>query len=317
MPVAATTDKEFIELFESKGPAQMSRDLDLPVRGIFARRVRLEKKLEIKIRSPEEHRSVVSADIQGRLHFPIKDGVVIVGSDAHYWPNYITPAHKAFVRFCKELKPKAIIANGDFLDGATISRHASIGWEYKPTLIGEIEACQERLAEVEAAAPNAKKFWTLGNHDSRFETRLASVTPEYARTHGFSLSDHFPEWEPCWSVWVGKDVVVKHRWKGGVHATHNNTAQSGKTMVTGHLHSLKVTPYSDYTGTRFGVDTGTLADAYGVQFNNYLEDSPRNWRSGFVVLTWQDGRLLWPEIVHVIDSEKQLVEFRGEIIDVS
>ena len=50
MPVAATTDKEFIELFESKGPAQMSRDLDLPVRGRFARRVRLEKKLEMNLK---------------------------------------------------------------------------------------------------------------------------------------------------------------------------------------------------------------------------------------------------------------------------
>jgi hypothetical protein len=49
----------------------------------------------------------------------------------------------------------------------------------------------------------------------------------------------------------------KHRMKGGIHAAHNNTLHAGTTMVTGHLHSVKVTPFSDYNGTRWDVDTGT------------------------------------------------------------
>lgn len=76
-----------------------------------------------------------------------------------------------------------------------------------------------------------------------------------------------------------------------------------------------MTPFNDYNGTRFGVDTGTLADPNGPQFRNYLEESPTNWRSGFVVLTYRDGRLLWPEVVNVFDKDH--VEFRGEIINVS
>jgi hypothetical protein len=109
-------------------------------------------------------------------------------------------------------------------------------------------------------------------------------------------------------------VVVKHRWKGGIHATHGNTSMSGKTMVTGHLHSLKVTPYSDYNGTRYGVDTGTLAEPDGPQFINYLEDGPTNWRSGFAILTFHEGKLLWPELVHKWDEGK--IEFRGKVYDV-
>ena len=104
-----------------------------------------------------------------------------------------------------------------------------------------------------------------------------------------------------------------HRWKGGVHATHNNTAGSGKSMVTGHLHSLKVTPYSDYNGTRYGVDTGTMAHPWGPQFQ-YAMDTPRNWRSGFAALTFVDGRLMWPEVFHVIDEG--MIEFRGKIYEV-
>jgi hypothetical protein len=85
-------------------------------------------------------------------------------------------------------------------------------------------------------------------------------------------------------------------------------------MVTGHLHSLKVTPWSDYTGDRYGVDSGTLAETDGPQFINYVEASPVNWRSGFVVLTFKDGRLLWPEVVKKWDDNS--VQFRGEVIAV-
>jgi hypothetical protein len=63
------------------------------------------------------------------------------------------------------------------------------------------------------------------------------------------------------------------------------------------------------------VDTGTLADPLGPQFENYLEQSPTNWRSGFVVLTFKDGRLLWPEVVKVFAPG--LIEFRGAVMDVS
>jgi predicted phosphodiesterase len=239
--------------------------------------------------------------------------VVLVASDAHYWPDRITTAHRAFVRACSEMKPKAVIMNGDVLDGARISRHPPIGWESRPTLVDEIEACKQRLTEIISAAKNAKFIWTLGNHDARFETRLATVAPEYAKIHGVHLSDHFPEFEPAWACWINGEVVVKHRYKGGVHATHNNAVASGKSMVTGHLHSLKVTPYDDYNGTRWGVDTGTLAAKYGEQFVDYTEDGPRNWRSGFAVLTFRNGQLLWPEVVNVRDEEAGEVEFRGKV----
>ena len=160
---------------------------------------------------------------------------------------------------------------------------------------------------------NAKLYWTLGNHDARFETRLATVAPEYAKIHGVHLKDHFPEWWPCWAAWINDDLIVKHRFKSGIHAPHNNTMWAGRSMVTGHLHSLKVYPLSDYNGTRWGVDGGCLAGEYGPQFVDYTEDGPRNWRSGFVVLTYRNGRLMWPEVVHAFDEGK--VDFRGEVIE--
>jgi hypothetical protein len=203
--------------------------------------------------------------------------------------------------------------NGDVLDGATISRHPPIGWDNVPSLESEIGACQERLGEIQRAAPNAKRYWPMGNHDARLECKLAAVAPEFAKVHGTRLKDHLPYWQPCWSLCVNDDVVIKHRFRSGMHAPHNNTLWAGKTILTGHLHSLKVMPISDYNGTRFGVDTGTLADAYGPQFE-YCEQNPVNWRSGFIVLTFRGGELMWPEICRTL--EDGVVDFRGERINV-
>lgn len=307
------TNDEFIRVFQEHGPYKTARLLGYKqVRAVFRRRERLEKKLGRQITGPKSltRRNV---DHPQRVEIDIKDGVCLVGSDAHYWPGEASPAHRAFVKFCEDMSPVAVIMNGDVMDGASISRFPPIGWESAPTVAEEVGVAQRRMREIADATPEAHHIWPLGNHDGRFETRLATVAPEFAGIHGVHLKDHFPDWEPCWSVWINDDVVVKHRFKGGIHATHNNTMWSGKTMVTGHLHSGKVTPLSDYNGTRWGVDTGTLAEPYGKQFVDYGEDNPKNHRSGFAVLTFQDGRLLWPEFVHV-DGDQ--VDFRGELFSI-
>lgn len=249
-----------------------------------------------------------------RASIDVLNGVVLIGSDAHIWPGPMTTAMRAFVKFCRDMKPQAIILNGDVMDFPRISRHAPIGWENHPSPQDEIEAAQDQLALIELAAFKARKVWTLGNHDSRFETRLATVAPEYAKIAGVHLRDHFPAWEPAWSIFINDDVVVKHRFKGGLHAPHNNTLWSGRTMVTGHLHSAKVQPITDYNGTRWGVDTGCLADPDAKAFVDYTEDAPKNWISGFAVLTFVGGKLLPPELVTVWDRDR--VVFRGKIIEV-
>lgn len=252
----------------------------------------------------------------GRRHIRCENGTVLVFSDSHYWPGIISTAHRAFVRFCADMRPSHVINNGDSIDGATISRYARIGWDNRPKLRDELEACTARLVEIEDAARTKNLYWNLGNHDGRFETFLASRVPEHEGITGFHLKDHFSAWLPSWSVWINESVVVKHRMKGGIHATRANAVNAGKTVVTGHLHSLKVTPLTDYNGTRWGVDTGTLAQVNGPQFTDYTEDNPCDWRAGFAVLTFWRGQLLPPELVQVIDEEAGLVTFRGEVIHV-
>jgi len=315
------SDEEFIELWQTHGsPTTISKITGGNFRTIQRRREILEKRygivLETKNPTGQVQRKIVTA--YERKQLGVLNAVGLVFSDAHFWPSIRTTAFRGLLHMIKELAPSFIVCNGDALDGASISRHPPAGIGPKiPSVIEELKACKEALGEIEETAKearhNVRLVYTWGNHDARFNARLAANAPQFAETFGFKLEDHFPTWEFCMTCWPTEDVIIKHRYKGGIHATHNNAVGAGKTIVTGHLHSLKVTPFADYNGNRFGVDTGTLADPYGPQMA-YGEDNPVNHRSGFAVLTFFDGKLLWPELVHVWGDNQ--VEFRGKIITV-
>jgi hypothetical protein len=251
-----------------------------------------------------------------RTNVALENGTIVVGSDCHYWPGIISTAHRAFVKIIKDLKPKMVVMNGDVFDGASISRHPVSGWESIPNVKQELETCQERLNEVENAAKGSALHWTWGNHDQRFNARLAAqVGDGFKGIVGMDLRDHFPMWKFSMSIMVNEHTQIKHRLYNGIHAAYNATLKSGVSTVNGHLHSLKVMPWTDLTGTRYGVDTGSLANVWGDQFQ-YTEDSTRNHRSGFAVLTFYEGKLLPPELCEVLDEDEGLAVFRGEVLKV-
>lgn len=320
---AKVSRQEFINVWNRHGSAsEVAKLLDISERSVHKRRRRIEEDSNQPLVSADE-RGKAYAHIQpiktslNRVELGILDQTIIVFSDAHFWPGEYTTAYKGLLWAIKELKPHAVISNGDAFDGASISRHPPLGWNHMPSVIEELKAVQAHLGEIEetakAARHNCKLLFAWGNHDTRFANKLASQAPQYKEVHGFKLEDHLPAWEFAWSVWPTKDCIIKHRYRSGVHAAHNNTVNAGISIVTGHLHSLKVTPFADYNGNRYGVDTGTLAEPYGPQFD-YGEGNPLNHRSGFAVLTFKGGRILWPELVHKWDENQ--VEFRGQIINV-
>jgi hypothetical protein len=309
------SNEEFIELWNThKSAAKIAKLTGISERNVHHRRRDIEKKYDTTLVAASNKNSVAQA--YGHINLGMENGTVIVFSDAHFQLSRRTTAFKALLWLIGELKPKVVINNGDAFDGAQANRHPANGWDVTPTIIQELNACKMFLGEIQEAAGDAKLIWTLGNHDARFSTRLATVAPEFQGVEGFRLEDHFPDWQHVVSCMVNDSVMVKHRWKGGIHATHSNAVGSGVSVCTGHLHSAKVTPVTDYTGTRYGVDCGTLAEAFGDQFM-YAENNPRNWRSAFAVLNIVDGHLLMPELCMVSALADDCVEWRGELIDVS
>lgn len=336
MAQPACTENEFIRVWrELKSSTLVAKALAVDVRSVQRRRKAIEHRNGITLESVNVTQAHVDLDgIKQRMNTRIEStrhhaqrgramekGRVIVFSDAHFYPDETTTAYKALLEAIKEFKPTVIVCNGDAFDGTTASRHARISWASAPTIKEELEACQFYMEGIEKANRGGELIWTLGNHDARFETFLSNQIGQYEGVTGFSLKDHFPLWKPCWSFWVNDDTVIKHRWKGGWTAGRTNSLNAGVNIVTGHTHVLAVQPVTDYSpafqangGTRYGVQTGTLADPNGDQFTDYTECNPKDWRSGFALLSFEEGRLLQPELVQVCGEDK--VEFRGKIHNV-
>lgn len=313
------TDQDFIALWkEHKSVAKLAEITGIAYRAVLKRRASIENKYDITLVSNDNRGrpNIYIPDDQTQCNLTLDNGVIIVGSDCHYNPKYITTAHRAFVQCVKYLKPKVIVMNGDLSDFASISQHHRIGWQHHPTVKEELDEMVARLGDIEAVRPaGCKLLVTIGNHDLRFSGKLSNVLPQYEGIQGFDLADHTPNWKWYWSIAVNDSCMIKHRWHNGIHAVHNNILKSGWSFVSGHLHSLKCLPYTDYTGTRYGVDTGTMACVKDNQFI-YAENNPLNWRSGFAVLTFNNGRLMPPELAEVVDEDKGLYYFRGQVMKV-
>ncbi len=300
MPVKLT-DQQFMAAWSACGgsPAAMAKETKLDIRGIYRRRKALQDRHTTPLPSNEN-----PYDYNPRMKLDGFEGYAVVFSDCHWWPGISdTVAYKALLEVIKEIKPKLIVANGDILDGAQISRFGPIGWAKTPDVKAELDEVGARMTAIRRAAPRAIHIRTIGNHDLRYDSTLASRAAQFTGIKGFRLADHLCEWKETMSLWVNDNTVIKHRWNNGINAGYNNVLRSGKSMITGHDHHLKVTPYVDYNGIRFAGQDGTLAEPDGPQMA-YGEDNPSQANSGFLVLPFiRHGHLLEPEVCRVIEGE--------------
>jgi len=330
------TDDEFVAAWKRVGgsPIKVQRATGLTASAVFQRRRWLAKRKDIVLptASAIDNRKgqngfgqpgwqVTIEPYQRRQEFTVRDGYVVIFSDCHYWPEQFCPvplAHTALLSVLSKLQPKLIVANGDVFDGASISRHDPMGWQKLPTVVEELEAVKKRLAEIIKAAPKAKRAFTVGNHDSRFDRRLASETAEFKDVEGFRISHHFRDWPMSYSVLVNEDtdpLFALHNIKGGWSAPRNNAIATGCTVVTGHQHSQKEIPFRSLLKDMSGVDAGCIMDEDGPQAA-YMMDRPSDHRSGFAVVRFdKDGYQYPPELcrVHRFGKKARAV-FRGEIV---
>jgi predicted phosphodiesterase len=308
------TNAQFIaEFYKHGGIEPMAAALGMDVRHLQRRRrtVESEEGVSLLQQSRPELTEYLNRRSHQRLTMELKDGVICIASDCHYLPGEATIAHQAFVQAVKHLKPTIVILNGDVADFAQISRHDPMGWQRRYSVKEEVEAIQERTDELVTACPGAKRILTRGNHDDRFNKRLAMHAPEYRGLPGMTLEEQLPDWTHTTSVMLNDSIMIKHSWHSGMHGAWNNVLKAGVTIITGHTHRLTVREFTDYRGTRYGIETGMLADPDEEQFE-YALDGPKNWQPGFVVLTIRNGVLLSPEKCEVVPGVGAC--FRGQVI---
>jgi hypothetical protein len=309
------SDQEFILKWqELQSATKVANYFNIDIRSTYRKRKKLEETYHISLDASyasSKTRLITQGNTRRELN--VDFGMVVVFSDAHFWPDEPTPAYRALLQFLEIYKQEivCVVNNGDAFDGASISRFPSINFNKLPTVQEELEACQISLTEIEnRVLKQTPLIWPMGNHDARFEALIVNKAPELQGLKGTQLKDYFPLWQPCYSFWINQSTVIKHRYKNGALAGRNNTIHGGINFVTGHTHVGCVNPFTDYNGTRYGVQTGTLANPNGRQFE-YCEDSPKDWMAGFAVLSYHEGKLLMPELVRVWDDDH--FEFRGKV----
>jgi len=241
---------------------------------------------------------IIQVDMAGKT--------ALIGGDAHIWPGPVSTMWKAFCAVAKKVRPECIVLNGDMLDGARVSRHAGVLGSKAPKVSAEIDACHTWLKML----PLTKHtHWTIGNHDMRVDNYLANNAPELEDYAG-RLRDRFPNWQFSYSVMLN-DVEVRHRFRGGIHATWNNALHAGLTIVTNHTHQLQVYAVRNRNGSHWGIETGMLGDPQSPAFE-YTEGAPSRAVEGFVLLTFDDeGHLLPPEFCEMIRGRPV---FRGQYL---
>lgn len=318
------SDDEFLKLWnEHQSAAAVCAATGLTMRNVYRRRQSLEDKLGVLLgaadpraagRQNNEVVKIVMSSRRDTNRLEIENGTIIVGSDAHYSPGHISVAHKALCNLVTDLgsQVKAVVLNGDILDGGAIGRHPRIRWQKRPTVKDELEAVQARLGDIEKAVkPGTRLMRTYGNHCARFESRLANLVPEFEGIGGFLLKDHLPLWADSDRIDVNQDMVIIHDWHSGLHSGWNDVLKGGCHTVTGHTHELSCKAHKGFKDLHYGIKTGMLADEHQEEFDYRIGKPGMNWQSGFAVLTWVDGMLLYPEFCAVREDGRAY--FRGQV----
>jgi len=317
------SDEKFIQAWnEAKcSPVKVAEITGLSQRAIYSRRSALTKRGVMLQSIPSTPTAAASSKNfawgSNQTHFvrrrgyKVKDGVVVVFSDAHWLPDHHPRGLDALLQVIEELKPDLIVANGDLLDGGTISRwDPTRGHHKRYSLREELDILKENCDAIRGAAGKAQLSYTLGNHCARL-SRYIAVHAEQALDLPYTRLEDWlgPAWPISWTVEVNPETVgmtvIRHRNQSGM--LHLQAMRAGCHYVHGHLHRLGSHRHPTFNGIRYSVDTGSLADPESDAFD-YAEGAP-NHAQGFAVLTYKNWNLMPPDLCEIVG---ETAWFRGK-----
>lgn len=315
MPPKKLSDDDFIKVWRKTGsPHLVSQSTGLSIRAVYQRRLRLmERGVPLATISKDVHQTETTysplSKFERRRTFEIKNGTVVVFSDPHWLPDHSPIAHDALETVVKQLKPQLVVCGGDALDGDMISRwDPTRGHRQRFSVREELDCMVEHFDSLRKVSGKAQFAWTLGNHDARLSRYIAVHADKILDLPYTRLEDWVPHWPLSWTVEINQGrhgfTVIRHRNQAGM--LHLQAVKAGCHYVHGHLHKLNVHTQATFSGYRYSVDTGSLADPESEGFD-YMEGGA-NHAQGFAVLTFKDWKLMPPELCVVVDGQAW---FRG------
>jgi hypothetical protein len=255
-------------------------------------------------------------------------------------------AYAATLMWIRDAKPDEIVLTGDIVDGQAVSR-----FEKDPRktvrLNDEMQHAHDRLAELRAAAGDAKVVYVQGNHDVRIARYAQNQAPalvglmipgtdievlglrnllqldalgiELVEPAADSLSDgHLAGFYQ-----IAPDLIATH----GFYSRGGRTGGGGVSIMP-LVDSLDVSVVGGHDH-RQGIGIVTKGGAFGTKARRlraistgmlcrrdlgYQPDSTSNWQHGFAVFSFASDGSWSPELVEIIDG---VLAWRGQRWDAS
>lgn len=216
----------------------------------------------------------------------------------------------------KDIRPDVIVAQGDTIDMAELSRFAPDSNHFTQTLQHSIDRAGLWDAELAADHPNAQKIRLEGNHQRlmKFIMKNAMQVHGIKRAGGdtpvLSMSFLMRADETGWNYVTGypanefrakDDLVFVHGDKvrsGGSTAEKMSKEYPDRNVVFGHVHRHELHTRTNHRGEQFMAATfGTLAridgavPSHGNGVDEYGEIVPRyeDWQNGFGIISDYNG----------------------------
>lgn len=220
------------------------------------------------------------------LVLPKANNEIVVVSDFHV-PYHDIPAIECFLNYAKDNRNKinTVILNGDILDFHDLSKY-----EKDPrarTTREEFDTCRALLECIRKALPKADIYWTMGNHDERYEVWLYKKAPEIFDDPYFKLEERLRLNElrikivdSLTMIMAGKLYIAHgHKWQNGafggspVNAARGLYMKLKKSAIMGHVHNVSQHSEKDIAGVITSCwSTGCMSElrpAYNAFCNKY------------------------------------------------
>jgi predicted phosphodiesterase len=125
-------------------------------------------------RKPGEHPPLPKSEAKPWEPYRLDARNVLTLSDLHF-PYHAELAIEAALAYGDEIKPDAILINGDGFDFYAISRHDKD--PTKPKMLHELECGRQFLGHLRSRFGGVPIVWKLGNHEERLDAYLQQNAP--------------------------------------------------------------------------------------------------------------------------------------------
>ncbi len=231
---------------------------------------------------------------------------IFVIPDMHH-PHADATVWACMVNAIAVLQPTHVVSIGDFVDLSSVMFHAKGPSSYA-LLRDEVAPALRARAEVDLAAGDAEKFFILGNHEDRLRRYMAANAPAL---DGLVDVESLLELDKYgWvvipykeSMKIGEITFTHDIGRCGKYVAHQNLADYGDNIVTGHAHRASVV-YGGTVGrkTHVSMCVGNGLDYETVDYR-HRDLAYREWQHGFGWIYMDSDGVGWANFMPIINGK--------------